>query len=199
MFKVEKSIHRFLLNREIISFFSEKQFEKVLELCAGNSPCDKFINFKNKVSTDIKPLNNDIQYLDITKDFQFDDRFDLIICFEGFQYVKDWEKIISNSFKNLNKNGKLVFSCPSFTNNHEHEIVRYSREGIIGLASNSEFKKHDIIPFGNIFTIYIDYIIRKYKMRPLRILQYIAIYFIRLFRIKFNTSYSSGYFIILYK
>lgn len=199
MFKAEKSIHRFLLNREIKNFFRDKEFNNILELCAGNLPYDKFINFKNKLSTDINPLAKNTQYLDINEDFKLHEIYDLIICFEGFHYVTDWKKIISNSYENLNKNGMLVFSCPSFTNNHDDEIVRYSREGIIGLASNSEFKKHNIIPFGNIFTIYIDYIIRKHKMRPLRILQYIAIYFIRLFSIKFNTTYSSGYFIILYK
>ena len=49
MFKAEKSIHRFLLNREIKNFFRDKEFNNILELCAGNLPYDKFINFKNEI------------------------------------------------------------------------------------------------------------------------------------------------------
>lgn len=99
-------------------------------------------------------------------------KFDVIICFEVVEHIKDPEKLFSNFYKKLKKNGNLIISFPTRSfisriaqSSLDHEKVGYLPSDIKNLIEGTGLKITETYSFGNTplakIPILIDFVFKK--------------------------------------
>ena len=124
----------------LFSLLPDLQGKTILDLgCGVGGHCFEFVNggAKKVVGIDISKKmlevaekenhHSKITYLNLQMESlsQISEKFDLVVSSLAIHYVKDFEKLVSDVFNLLNKNGLFVFS-------QEHPLATCFSEGGVG-------------------------------------------------------------------
>ncbi len=115
----------------------------------------KFLNISEDTKityTDLYSNEDGILSFDFNKRFPINDNeYDNILIFNVLEHVYNTPNILSESFRVLNKNGKLYGAVPFLYKYHEDpdDYWRFSHTLLFKLLKNQGFKKIKIIKQGN--------------------------------------------------
>ncbi len=201
-----KSIYRIMLNNSIKRYSNITG--EILDLGSGDGKNSyyRFINFKKPYKikyTDLYKNSDDPNFMkqDLEKKFSLDnDIFDSIICFNVLEHIYNHNNLVSESFRVLKKDGKMIGGVPFLLNYHAdpNDYWRYTWQALEKIAHKHSFKVEKIVslgsgpfvaswmqtelvwpkfikPFFILFLLFLDYIIL--KLRPKIIYKYPLGYF----------------------
>lgn len=128
-----------------------------LDLGSKNSKPNyyKFLNISEDTRityTDLYSKEDNILSFDFNKSFPIkDNEYDNVLIFNVLEHIYDTHNILSESFRVLNKNGKLYGAVPFLYKYHKDpdDYWRFSHTLLFKLLENSGFKKIKIIKQGN--------------------------------------------------
>jgi len=152
-----KSIHRLLLEKELINLLSSYDLTgKMLELGSKNKKyCPFYSNFSQVIFSDLNPSEKNVLEID-SRSIPFKDQtFDCIIALEMIEYQLDFEKTFDEIYRVLKKGGFLIISSPVFNEIHS-DSIRITPDSLNDFINSKKFNIIESIIFGNYFTIGID-------------------------------------------
>jgi SAM-dependent methyltransferase len=76
-------------------------------------------------------------------DFRFHEKFDLIVCMEVLQLVKDDKKVIKNLSMSLKRGGMLFIHCPKWPPDYSHfDYAKHPPNRVRLGYTNNQIKKY---------------------------------------------------------
>lgn len=197
-----KSPHRNLLEEKLKEIAPQLK-GKILDAGSKNKPYDSL--FQGEVTAiDLKPASKSVKKGDITNLDFADNSFDAVLSTEVLEYIKEPHKAVSEIHRVLKEGGIALVSIPFMYKVHD-DFVRYTKDYINDIFSI--FKRIEIFPIGNFYTIILDILRDKIvhlKLVPLRFFLYLPYIFLTLFikPSKFlikDQNFVSGYLILARK
>jgi SAM-dependent methyltransferase len=161
----------FIENFVIINSEKTKNNMKVLDAGAGPCPYKPYFKHCSYESTDFKRVNKDLDFLsNLEKIPKKNETYDVILCTEVLEHVKDPEKVLKEFHRILKKHGKLLLTCPQGWRMHQipHNYFYFTKYGLLELLKKTGFNKEEITPMGGYFlfladTLKTDYVLEQYK------------------------------------
>ncbi len=109
---------------------------------------------------------------DLLKDSFTKEKFDVVICFEVIEHVKDHKKLIKTLANRIKKDGEIIVSFPSNSyisalaqKSLQHEVVGFLPRDIQKAAKVNNLKLVETLSFGNSLVIQwliaFDFFVRK--------------------------------------
>jgi SAM-dependent methyltransferase len=153
----------------------------VLDLGAGRDHLREDYSYLSTywISLDFDIRRNTI---DVNGDGQFlpfpDNLFDTVISIDVLEHVADSSKFISEIYRVLKPNGKVILSTPFFFWLHEepHDYYRFSRYGLKAIFEKDNFKVIDIKPVAGIISM-LGFLISVFFVKTLKHFKYLTIIF----------------------
>lgn len=144
----------------LASLYWSTKFKKVLgvDLDKAKIKQAKLIAKDNKIG------NIKFKSADLLKNNFTNERFDIAICFEVIEHVKDHKKLIHTLSKRIKKTGKIIISFPSNSyisalaqHSLQHEVVGFLPSDIEKVSRKEGLKLTKTYSFGN--TLYVQWLI----------------------------------------
>lgn len=140
-------IIRYFLFNSLKKYFHDIS-GKVMDFGCGSSPYMPFVKFDEYIRVDYineaHPLGNSV--VDVFYDGSYlpfeANYFDSIICTEVFEHIPNLDEILSEIYRVLKQEGKILISVPFVWNEHEipNDYTRFSQYGITLLLEKKGFK-----------------------------------------------------------
>ena len=216
LIKLSKKITRKNLHKYIAEELKEYGTNKIKVLNVGSGGLtEQYLKSKSNItlkSLDIDVKRNPDFVNDITQLENFTNlgfKADLVCCFEVLEHIKFPEKAISNIYRLIDKDTKVILSVPFNFPIHDepNDYFRFTKFGLQHLFQN--FSKVDIKERdGWIDTIFVFFVRLKFSKNF--ILKFISIFFIIVYFILYPfitliqkflvfKNITTGYFIIVKK
>lgn len=152
----------------LASVYWSAKFKKVFGVDIDKSK----IKQAKLLAKDNKIKNIEFKAGDILKNKFTKEKFDIAICFEVIEHVKDHKKLISTLSARVKKGGKVIISFPSNSyisslaqKSLQHEVVGFLPGDIKKVAQEKKLKLMKVISFGNTFPaqwlVALDFFTRK--------------------------------------
>ena len=156
---------------------------KTLDIGCGSKPYEKCFLSSEYIGLEIhNTINLNIKKVDVFYDgkkIPFEDNhFDSVVCFQVLEHVFEPDEFLSEIFRVLKPNGKLLLTVPFVWDEHEQpfDFARYSSFGLNHLLKKHHFhilEHHKTVQnFGVIIQLIAEYI---YKLvQNQKIIKYLA-------------------------
>ena len=149
-----------ILQSEVINYFKNKKFKRVLDYGAGNCPYKKYLNYDEYKSLDvIQNKNKDIDLLlrpnkkiPIKNNY-----FDVVLLIDVISHIYDFNSTLKECYRVLKKNGKIFIYTPFIYRENEtpNDFWRFTSFGIRKIINQNKFKDIKVKKIGNAhFTIF---------------------------------------------
>lgn len=145
-----------ILQSEVINYFKDKKFKRVLDYGAGNSPYKKYLNYDEYKSLDvIQNKNKDIDLLTrpnkkipIKSNY-----FDIVLLIDVISHIYDFNSTLKECYRVLKKNGKVFVYTPFIYRENEtpNDFWRFTSFGIRKIINQNKFKDIKIKKIGNAY------------------------------------------------
>ena len=158
-----KSLGRILFNWLVFKYAQDLK-GRGLDLAGGNSP--SYLKYLPKegieiARTDFEEGQNIDRVVDLNKELDFEDSsMDFVFLFNFLYIIKKPEELISEIYRILKKDGQLLVSSPFMFNEapEPDDFRRLTSQGLKELFSQAGFKKIEIIPYGERFSVTVSLI-----------------------------------------
>lgn len=165
---------------KFLAFHATK--EKVLDVGSGGSAYGKF--FPNRISVDVDPSRNPDMIADAHNLPFNDEEFEIIICTEVLEHVRDPQKVIDECYRVLKKGGKLLLTTRFVYPLHDapNDLWRFTRPNLKFLFrkfSSTEITSESL-EFSTI-AILLQRIIFQTKVRGGRVTKAFLFIFVKIF------------------
>lgn len=204
-----KTLLRTLMNKrcESVSLLNKK----VLDLGSGEKEGSYHQYFKDKaetiVTSDMKIGGENHKSLNFeTDDLPFNDQeFDVVLSFNLFEHIFNYQKLINETYRILKKDGELIGFVPFLVNFHPdpNDYFRYTEQALNKIFQNANFSEIKIETIGNgPFSVnYNNIVLSVPKIIRVIILPFYLILDILFLKLRPNARkrYPLGYFFIVRK
>jgi SAM-dependent methyltransferase len=149
-----KSLPRILINRRMRE--AEEINGKILDLASGNVRPSYYrflrVNKNSQIiSVDISDERKPDIKADLEGPFPFkNNEFDYVFCFNLLEHIFNYQSLISESFRVLKNNGRIVGTVPFLGSVHgdPDDYFRYTRSALNNLFTGAGFKQIKIEALG---------------------------------------------------
>jgi len=162
--------------RNLYKFFMESLVEiksienlRVLNIGAGGPVqgiIELSLNTKKGTTIDIDPARKPDIVMDVTNLEFNDNSFDLVIMMEVLEHVKEPKKALSEIYRVLSHNGKLIMSTPFILGIHDepYDYYRYTKYGLEYLLSDYKIEIQETNDFAHTILVLIGRLMKS-KLR----------------------------------
>ena len=162
--------------RNLYKFFMESLVEmksienlRVLNIGAGGpiqGIIELSLNTKKVTTIDIDPARKPDIVMDVTNLEFNDNSFDLVIMMEVLEHVKEPKKALSEIYRVLSDNGKLIMSTPFILGIHDepYDYYRFTKYGLEYLLSDFKIEIHETNDFAHTIMVLIGRLMKS-KLR----------------------------------
>ena len=162
--------------RNLYKFFMESLVEiksienlRVLNIGAGGPVqgiIELSLNTKKRTTIDIDPARKPDIVMDVTNLEFNDNSFDLVIMMEVLEHVKEPKKALSEIYRVLSHNGKLIMSTPFILGIHDepYDYYRFTKYGLEYLLSDYKIEIQETNDFAHTILVLIGRLVKS-KLR----------------------------------
>ena len=162
--------------RNLYKFFMESLVEiksmenlRVLNIGAGGpiqGIIELSLNTKKVTTIDIDPARKPDIVMDVTNLEFNDNSFDLVIMMEVLEHVKEPKKALSEIYRVLSHNGKLIMSTPFILGIHDepYDYYRFTKYGLEYLLSDFKIEIQETNDFAHTILVLIGRLMKS-KLR----------------------------------
>lgn len=161
-----KTPYRLLTEIELIKYARKKSGLRVLEIGAGEKGYRQVFKNCNYISTDIEIHPGIDEIADVTKLPYPDKSFDIVICLNVLEHVREFQKAISEIYRILKPRGEAVFATPFLYPLHDipndfWRFTEFSFNKIFRMFSKVSVKPLIIFPLSKRFALGYFVIVKK--------------------------------------